>query len=78
MAKAEKARVLARHEMKRINEEFPGVVSALQHAANVCGRVGLFKTLHAINGGPLKEIGFEVAALRTAYDESPRRQPRKR
>lgn len=74
MARKAKARVLARHEMKRVNLEFPEAVSALQHAANVCGRIGLLRTLHAINDGPLKEIGFEVAELRTAFEDSPRRK----
>lgn len=74
MPRRAKARVLSRHEMRQVNLEFPGAVSALQHAATVCGRVGLLRTLHAINNGPLKEIGFEVAELRTAFEDSPRRK----
>ena len=63
--------------MRAVMADYPGAVSALQHAKDVCGRIGLFKTMHKIDEAT-KEIGFEVADLRTAFDSSPRRRPRRK
>ena len=69
-------RVPNKREMKAVNEWLDGAARALNHFKAEAGNLGLFKTMHAINGAT-QALGWEVAEMRECFDNSGRR-PKKR
>lgn len=64
-----------RREMIAVNEWLPGAASSLNHLKAEAGRLGLLKTMHAINEG-ITALGYEVAEMRERYHNSGRRKKR--
>ncbi len=59
--------------MIAVNEWLPGAASSLNYLKAEAGRLGLLKTMHAMDEGT-KALGYEVAEMRERYDNSGRRK----